>query len=96
MTIMTFDEFWTLYPRKTAKIKAREKWDKIKPDDNICDLIRFNLRIRTSPGGEWYNYDKKFIPHPATYLHQERWDDEIISSRASLYDDLVCRDWIKH
>ena len=30
--------------------------------------------------------DKKFIPHPATWLNQERWDDEVFAQADSEQD----------
>lgn len=66
---MTFDEFWSLYPRKTAKKAAVRAWEKLNPDLFLWEDIRSDLLTRKWP-------EPKFIPHPATYLNGERWTDE--------------------
>ena len=68
-----FARFWTAYPRKTAKPTAQTAFAKLHPDD---DLLRTMLaaieRQKQSP--QWR--DAQFIPHPATWLNQRRWEDE--------------------
>lgn len=70
-----FAEFWNAYPRKTQRKDALKAWTKLKPERALLDLITGNLRARVD-AGEWT--EKQFIPHPATYLNQERWKDEPI------------------
>lgn len=65
-----FDEFWSLYPRRVAKIAARKAWDKHQCDD-IADKVMAGLK-RQLP--HWH--DPKFIPHPASWLNAGRWDDQ--------------------
>ena len=68
-----FDEFWQLYPRKIGKGAARTKFFlalKKVPFDTIKQALQ-NYVEKTD------GQDKQFIPNPSTWLHQERWDDEI-------------------
>lgn len=68
-----FEEFWKAYPRKVAKAKARDKWGtKVKPGEGEAVILDVERRVKT---GEWQK-GSPFIPHPATYLNQERWRDE--------------------
>ena len=69
-----FDEFWNQYPRRIAKKAAQKAWDRIKPDAALVEQIMAGLRaqLRTMSLKE-----KQFIPHPATWLRGERWNDEI-------------------
>ena len=70
----SFNEFWEIYPRKVGKKKAMEVWKKIKPDDELLTRILESLeKQKQTP--QWDN--KQFIPHPATWLKQNRWDDII-------------------
>lgn len=71
-----FEDFWNLYPRKVAKQNAVKAWRKIGADDSqaIIDSIMANVRERIN--GEWKGKDVQYIPHPATYLNQRRWEDE--------------------
>lgn len=68
-----FEQFWHAYPRKVGKADARRKFMAagaalLHPMLKALEWQR-NLPNWTKDGG-------KFIPHPATWLHQHRWDDE--------------------
>lgn len=72
-----FDEFWTAYPRKTDKAKAKTAWAKaIKKNDParlISAASSFAIAKRET--------EQRFIPHPTTWLNGERWEDEIDNVR---------------
>lgn len=71
-----FDQFWKLYPRKVKKSLAQKWFEKKKPDSELFDSIMASLKkYRESP--QWTKDNGKFIPHPSTWLNQERWEDEI-------------------
>jgi hypothetical protein len=69
-----FARFWAAYPRKTAKADARKAftkaWRKLPPFDE--DEILAGGLERAKAG--WV--DAQFIPHAATWLNGERWQDE--------------------
>lgn len=67
-----FGEFWTTYPKKVGKKPAREKW-KAKKLDQHAAVILADVRDRMRLDGRW---KEGYIPNPATYLTQERWQDE--------------------
>ena len=70
---MSFDQFWSAYPIKKAKKKARAAWDKYKLDD-MADTIIAHVEMMLITDKLW-----KIgigIPHPTTYINQERWEDE--------------------
>lgn len=66
-----FFDFWNLYPRKVKKENALKAWNQMKGDLNF-DKIKKNLEERT----DFKTREKKFIPHPATYLRGKMWEDE--------------------
>lgn len=72
----SFDAFWDAYPRRVGKKKSFDRWCKISPDEETQKLILKNIRDRIHVG-EWDLNRKEFIPHPDTFLNQERWNDEI-------------------
>lgn len=74
-----FDEFWSQYPRKDGKQAARKAFEKLKPSRELTDSLLADIAKRLGCGA-WDpdGSDKQFIPHPSTYLNQERWNDEII------------------
>jgi hypothetical protein len=71
-----FEEFWTLYPRKIAKKKAHTTWNNMTITNREKALAALPLHINHY----WQGKDTKFIPHPTTWLNQERWADEILVS----------------
>ena len=73
--MIDFDEFWPLYPRKVAKKAARKAWDKLKPDQELFDKIKEDIEQRIA-FGLWTTDKFDFIPHAATYLNGERYEDE--------------------
>jgi len=77
---MEFDTFWAAYPRKAGKIAARTafaKAMKIATEEQIMAGIETLKR-------ETRGKDPNFIPHPATWLNQGRWDDETLPITPSL------------
>lgn len=70
-----FDIFWNEYPRKVGKGQAKKIWSKIAPDKALFEKIMSALRV-VKNCQQWQTDRGQFIPHPATWLNQERWDDE--------------------
>ena len=68
-----FDDFWIVYPRKVSKQAAIRAWTGGQCGRITSIIVEdVNRRVAT----EWHGQDMQFIPHPATYLHQRRWEDE--------------------
>lgn len=68
-----FDEFWTAYPRKIAKPAAVKAWTKAtKNGANPDAVIAAAARYATTRAGE----DPRYTAHPATWLNNERWNDQ--------------------
>lgn len=70
-----FEHFWRAYPRKVAKASARKAWFKLKPSPELQAVI-LDAVARHSRQDQWTKDKGKFIPHPATWLNGERWEDE--------------------
>ena len=81
-----FNKFWSLYPRKVAKIVAERRWKKLsnKDIDEIFKIYHEHLiRCRYK--------DIQYVPHPATWLNQRRWEDELEplpDKNLSVYKDI--------
>ena len=68
-----FKEFWDVYPRKVGRANAEKAFSKASQSvgvDKILDAVRPYAKSVS-------HKEKKFIPHPATWLNQGRWDDDI-------------------
>jgi len=76
--VNAFDTFWQEYPRKTAKSKAKQAFDKLNPSQELFSTIMKALEVHKRQKG-WIKDDGQFIPHPATWLNQGRWEDEVSS-----------------
>lgn len=71
-----FLEFWNNYPNKTAKGAALKAWERIKPDAKLQKVILEAIENHKQ-SSQWKEDNGRFIPHPATWLNQRRWEDEI-------------------
>ena len=73
-----FERWWAAWPvgHKAGKIKCKKTWKTKKPDP---DVLIADVENRKANDRRWIpNKDgETFIPNPATYLNQERWDDDI-------------------
>ena len=77
-----FDDFYASYPRKTARGAAKVSWRKACKGVDADVIISQAALFAASVEGK----EKKFIPHPATWLNQERWDDEVFAQADSEQD----------
>ena len=74
-----FAAFWAAYPRKVGKEAARrafakipkEAWPLLVPAINAQKLSR-----------QWQKDGGQYIPNPATWLNQGRWEDEAAEAQA--------------
>ena len=70
-----FEAFWEQFPKKTGKGAALKAWEKIAPDVAILAKIAESLSWQVNQP-QWLRDGGQFIPHPATWLNQRRWEDE--------------------
>lgn len=72
-----FSDFWSAYPKKVGKDAALKQFDLRKVDDALLVEMLTALAIqKQSPG--WQKDGGQFIPNPATWLSQGRWQDEAV------------------
>ena len=69
-----FEQFWTAYPKKVGKQAAQNAFRNAQNRPRIDDLLKAIDRARLSE--QWRKDGGQFIPNPATWLNQGRWDDE--------------------
>jgi len=74
-----FNLFWSAYPRKAGKPAALRAF---RPVSTHLDDILKDLKVR------FKHTDKQFIPYPATYLNQRRWEDPL-ETTSTVDDDMV-------
>ena len=68
-----FEEFWKEYPKKVGKREANRAFKKVNvPVETLLEAIRQQKR-----SAMWTKENGRFIPNPATWLNQGRWEDQV-------------------
>ena len=76
----SFDAFWDKWPKKVDKDQARKRWNKLKPDQDLFNKIMANIEAHAL-AGDWD--DRQFIPGPAKYLLNRKWEDQVYARTPS-------------
>lgn len=71
-----FETFWKAYPKKIGKGAAEKAWQKISSLEAVLETIAGAVAAQ-SRSEQWLKDGGQFIPHPATWLNQRRWEDEV-------------------
>lgn len=70
-----FAEFWSAYPKKIGKGAAEKSFKSARINGHLPDLLAaVDRQKRTDP--QWQKDGGQYIPNPATWLNQRRWEDE--------------------
>lgn len=78
-----FERFWSVYPRKIGKQSAKRAFERVKvPLETLVTAVE-----RQKCSDQWTQNNGQFIPHPATWLNQGRWDDELPESGRGYHYD---------
>lgn len=67
-----FDEFWKHYPRKINKAAAKQSFATALTKEKSSVIIKGAKEYSESVNLD----DLKFVPHPRTWLRQERWSEK--------------------
>ena len=73
---LLFARFWDAYPKHTAKAAARKAFDKVNPDAAKVETMLAAIE-KQKASAQWQENGGQFIPYPATWLNQNRWEDEL-------------------
>ena len=75
-----FEKFWDLYNYKVgSKSKVLKKWESLNDLDRGMIMEHLPHYIKSTP-------DKQFRKHPATYLNNQGWLDEIVVKTNGVID----------
>ena len=69
-----FEAFWKEYPKKKGKIAAAKAWKNATTKPDVTTILAAVRKQKTWT--DWIKDRGQFIPLPATWLNQGRWDDE--------------------
>ena len=84
--IAGFDEFWLSYPKKVGKGAAEKAWGKAKVNGHLSEVLKSIESQKRSD--QWTRDGGQYIPNPATWINQRRWEDGEPESQEAK------RDWI--
>ena len=84
---VAFSSFWERYPRKIGKKAAWRAWGKVKWTPELQATIMKSLDAAMS-SEQWAKDSGRYIPHAATWINGERWEDEMtpLVKRSNKYD----------
>jgi hypothetical protein len=75
-----FDAFWKLYPRKASIFEAQRAWSEVGASDHADRIM---MAVESQIGcREWKKENGRFIPTPANWLRDGRWNDLPTSSKS--------------
>ena len=77
-----FEQFWQAWPNKANKARAKKAWNKAKPDEALQARIITAVETSKRSHPQWLKDSGQFIPHAATWLNGEQWEDEIQTAPA--------------
>ena len=69
-----FEEFWDAYPRKSGKGAAEKAYGRIKSHYALLPKMLSALEVQKQ-SEQWTRDGGQYIPNPATWLNQRRWED---------------------
>ena len=72
----SFEKFWSAYPKHEGKKKAFEAWKRVKVDTGRLAVI-LEAIDKQKKSEKWTTENGRFIPMPATWINQARWEDEV-------------------
>lgn len=95
--ILTYEEqafniFWAAYPKKVNKKGAFTSFKRIKHLKDEMPLIMEALQ-RFKASKDWQKDNGQFIPHPQTFINQERWKDQQEQTREQQLNNIDMQGW---
>jgi hypothetical protein len=83
-----FTRWYAVYPRKEAKAAAQKAFLALDPDDPLVALLIAAVE-RAAQSPQWRKEGGAYIPMPATWLNQRRWEDEPCEVATPVVSDLT-------
>ncbi len=78
-----FDSFWAEYPKKVGKDDARKAWKKRKVGKDLAEQMIAAVKVQRA-SQQWAKDGGQYIPNPATWINQGRWQDEVSAAKAAV------------
>lgn len=75
----SFQAFWAAYPKKEGRTQAEKAWRSINPDTDLMHVIIAAVD-RDKGTDAWHRENGRYIPMPAKYLTERRWEDQHVET----------------
>ncbi|MBO4520732.1 MAG: hypothetical protein J5787_05950 [Alphaproteobacteria bacterium] len=72
-----FNEFWSAYPYKVARIAAEQAWARLNPTPELAAEIIAGVKLHREKNESWRREKGRYIPKPETFLADQRWRDQL-------------------
>jgi len=66
-----------------GKGKAEDWFRKNKPDSSLVDKMIIAIK-QQKESVQWVKDNGQYIPNPATWLNQKRWEDEVFGNEKQI------------
>lgn len=83
----SFDEFWRTYPRKVGKRSAQKAYALAVARASVEAVTAGARRLANDPNLPPLQY----VPHPATWLNRDGWEDEAYAEREETAEEREAR-----
>lgn len=78
-----FARFWSVYPKKVGKPAAEKAFRAAKVNGHLPEVLA-DIEAKAASQA-WTKDGGQFVPNPATYLNQRRWEDQTAPPASSLF-----------
>ena len=85
-----FDLFWSIYPIKVGKKKAKDAFNKALTETDLATLIAGATRYAEDP-----NRVEAYTAHPTTWLNAGRWADDPLPERELSKEEKTARELLE-
>jgi hypothetical protein len=84
-----FTAFWSAYPKKAGKAAALKVWKRLRPPESL--VVGILAGVATAKQSRQWR--EGYIPNPARWLNEGRWDDEVEVARP-VGVGVAASDWV--
>jgi len=87
-----FARFWEAYPKHVSRQEAEREFEQINPDEALLERMLTAIE-QWKKTAQWGENGGRFIPYPATWLNQRRWEDEAPTASVSRRPTVVAQQY---
>lgn len=96
-----FDTFYSAYPKKRNRGRAKKAFLKLKPDDSFLQIMLEAVEVAKRCRDDWRKDGGQFIPYAEAWLNAEGWADGVDQTEYSdaelavidSYNAVMTGDW---